>query len=142
MSNNTNKSTAEFVSSREGIAEIVGSPLDDAQYISLLLSTNSERTNGKIGIGNISIPSGRRYRLSVSGIPVATNHKGLPVATNEELKHLLTAVPSREKELHYDSLAHLEVEGETTTGKRYLGVFFSISDACKYLYDEAEKGEL
>jgi len=142
MSNIANKSTAEFVSSREGLAEIVGSPLDDAQYISLLLSTNSERTNGKIGLGNISIPGGRRYRLSVSGIPVATNHKGLPVVAPEELKHFLNAVPSRENELHYDSLAHFEVERETRTGKRYLGVFFSIADACKYMYDEAEKGEL
>lgn len=136
-------STAEFVSSREGIAELVNSPLDDAQYISLLLSMNSEKTNGsKIGIGNISIPSGKRYRLSVSGIPSITNHKGQPVTTHDELKNLLITVPSREKELHFESLAHFEVEGETTTGKKYLGVFFSIADACKYLYDEAEKGEL
>jgi hypothetical protein len=142
VSNKTNVSTAEFVSSRQGITELVGSKLDDAQYISLFLLNNSEKANGKIGIGNISTPEGRRYRLSVSGTPIVNNHRGEPIATHQVLGDMLAASPSREKELNYDALAYFEVEGETPTGKKYIGIFYSIADACKYLYDESEKGEL
>jgi len=135
-------STAEFVSSRRGITELVGSKLDDAQYVSLLLLDSSEKIDGRINIGNISIPSGRRYRLYVSGAPIINNHKGEPITSHEVLGNILKAVPSREKELNYDALSYFEVDGETSSGKKYIGIFYSIADACKYLYDESEKGEL
>jgi hypothetical protein len=138
------KSMNGFVANRPNIMMIVGSHLDEAQYIALVSKENYEQTtkaNEKIGLGNILTPTGRRYPISVNGIPGITNHKGETISKAYELGEILKS-GNGENELHYDSMAYLEVEGSTPNGKKFIGIFYSIADAVKHVTEEAEKGEL
>ena len=130
-----------FTTSRTEIINIVGSKLDNAQYLSALLKDEFDRTKGKIGIGQLTTPDGRRYTVSISTPEApALNSDGFPVATKEELAKIFTE--GRENELNFDSLSYLEVEGRTPKGARFVGVFYSIADASKYVLEETLKGEL
>lgn len=131
---------AGFLASRASLETIVGTKLDNAQYISMLLKGEAEKARGKVGLGTIVTKAGRKYNLSVSGQPTATNSNGENVQTHSVVGALLKE--GRENELNYDTLAYLEAEGETPTGKRYIGVYYSIADARQHILEEAEKGEL
>lgn len=130
----------EFLVSKAGIAELVGSKLDNAQYVSLMLVKNSERPDGKVAIGHLMAPSGKRFRISINGLPTITTHKGESVYSHEKLAAFITS--DRENELNFDSLAYFEVEGETSDRKTYIGIFYSIADAKLRLKEEAERGEV
>lgn len=137
------KQTVEFFPINIGKANlqsIVDSKLDNAQYISMLLKGEAEKSRGKIGLGSIVTSTGRKYSLSVSGIPVATDSNGEAINSQTTLGKLLEE--GRESELNFDTTAYLEVEGEAPSGKRYMGVYFSIADAQKHVLEESEKGEL
>jgi hypothetical protein len=131
----------EFTSSRPGLSELVGSKLDNAQFISLLFKGEAERIKDKVNIGNFfNTHKGRKYHISVAGQPAITDSKGQPIAHPGELKIFLEG--SRENEINYDSMAHIEVEGEAPSGKRYIGIYYSLADAKLHVTEEAEKGEL
>lgn len=136
---NTNK-VAEFISSRPGLNDLVGSKLDNAQYISLLFKGEAERIKDKVMLGHIHTPAGRRYHIAVAGQPLITTHTGQPVTHPGELKLFLDG--GRETAINYDTLAHFEVEGETPAGKKYIGIYFSLADAKLHIAEESEKGEL
>ncbi|MDP2692689.1 MAG: hypothetical protein Q8O88_03575 [bacterium] len=140
MKNTVQHTIAEFTSSRPGISELIGSKLDNSQYIALLFKGEAERIKDKVSLGSLVTPKGKKYNVSVAGQPVITDSDGRAIAHPGELKPILES--NREKCLHYDSLSFLEVEGETPHGKRYMGVFYSLADAQLYLGEESEKGEL
>jgi len=133
-------STADFNSSRPGVSELIGTKLDHAQYLALLFKGEAERIKDKVSLGSLVTSRGKKYHVSIAGQPLITDSTGQSIAHPGELKIILDG--SRENELHYDSLAYLEVEGETPHGKRYLGVYYSLSDAKMHIGEESERGEL
>jgi len=137
---NTTTTIIEFTSSRPGLNELAGSKLDNAQYISMLFKGEAERIKDKVSIGSFfNTSKGRKYHISVAGQPLVTDSNGQAIdksGLETLLKH------DRENELNYDSMAHLEVEGETPSGKRFIGIYYSLADAKLHVTEEAEKGEL
>lgn len=131
---------AEYNFSRLGVSELLGTKLDNAQYISLLFKGEAERIKDKVGLGTLSA-SGKKYHVYISGQPVITDSNGQSITkTQGELQTILEG--GRESEINYDAMAYLEIEGETSAGKRYMGVYYSLADASKHIAEEAEKGEL
>ena len=137
--------TVEFIPSNtdiinsSNISNIIGTRLDNAQYISLLLK-NSKTNKNKIKLGAL-LNTGKKYNVSLCGSPTITNYKG-EIITKVSKEYTSILEQNRETELNYDSLAHLEVEGQTLDGGKFLGVYYSLGDAIKFLEEDIETGGL
>jgi hypothetical protein len=140
----TNKhpsSVAEFVATRNGLVQVIGSKLDNAQYIAMLFGEGEGSKSMSAEIGSFKTPDGRRFRATICGLrPVITSHEGVSISDSNTMGRMLSE--GRENELFFETLAHLEVEGDLTSGGRYSGVFYSLSDAGKFLSEKHSKGEL
>src|ERR1035437_1784047 len=122
-----NTPTIEFTSSRPGLTELISSKLDNAQYISMLFKGEAERIKDKVNIGSFfNTLKERRYHISVAGQPLVTDSTG-QVVEKTQLESILKQ--DKEASLNYDRMAHIEIEGETSSGKKYIGIYYSLSDA-------------
>ena len=137
------------------LKKLVGTPLDFSQYIGLLFRKEIERTKKPIPIGTISFnkvfndekPNPKtakarfaalNFTMSICGLANTTSFTGDPVNTPAEYSQYFKE--KRECELNHDTLSYVEVIGEIE-GKKYQGIFFSISDALAHM-EKIEKGEL
>jgi len=132
MKNNT----VEFTDIKPGLQNIaVGSKLDNAQYIALTLKSEADRIKGRLYIGKFAAASGKKYPVSINGQPTMTDSDGVFLQGSPmELSILLK--DGRENEINFDTLAYLEVEGETSSGKNLSGVFYTLADIQKYVEEE------
>lgn len=122
--------------SKTGIASIVGTKLDDAQYIAMTLKGEADRGKGRVDIGKVEI-AGRIYNVSIVGHPMVTNHNGESITSNIALAPII--IEDKLDEINFDTLAYLEVSGKLPDGRDYIGVFHSIADIEKHAEEFASE---
>jgi len=138
MKNNT----VEFTDIKPELQNLeVGSKLDNAQYIALLLKAESDIIKERLYIGKFATASGKKYPVSISGKPTITNSNGMSLQIQDSLTEIQTLLKEgRENEINFDTLAYLEVEGETSTSKNLSGVFYTLADIQKYVTEQCNAG--
>ena len=122
------------------LSSIKGTPLDDAQYIALLMKGEADRGKGRAVIGSVEVRGGRKYHVSIVGQPAITDHKGQSVTSHSALASMIRE--NRTDELNFDALAYLEMSGRLPDGRDYYGAYYSMADLEKHAAECAEKGEL
>lgn len=120
-----------------GIEQLVGTPLDSADYIALKYGTaKSSNSNSKsVVIGVIEEKSGNKFSVTINGAPALTDYKGKEVNTPVSYESYITS--GRVSELSSDTSAYIQIAGERE-GKKFIGVFYSLADMIQW-FEENEK---
>jgi len=140
-SRTTDNNQVEFTTNNESVKKIKGTLLDNAQYMSLLLKPETDKQKNVASVlGQINTSKGQKYQLFIHGQASVTDYKGNLITEASVLADFLNE--NKENALNYDSNAYVAVEGTAPSGKKYVGVFYSIKDAESYISKKHQKGEL